>query len=71
MEQLCSNAVFQYSLGIKMPQSHSVASAAGNHQIDFSIYDVQMFTANGNEPIKFSLINKNYWIVIESIRPIK
>ena len=56
--------------GIQIPNHYSVKSAVSNNQIDFSVYDVQISTSNGNKSIEFSLNNKNYWIVIESIRPI-
>ena len=56
---------------VQIPNSYSVKSAVSNNQIDFSVYDVQISTSNGNKSIEFSLNNKNYWIVIESIRPIK
>lgn len=57
--------------GIQIPNHYSVKSAVSNNQIDFSVYDVQISTSNGNKSIEFSLNNKNYWIVIESIHPIK
>lgn len=56
---------------IQIPNHYSVKSAVSDNQIDFSVYDVQISTSNGNEPIEFSSNNKDYWIVIESIHPIK